>query len=59
MTAKAQCWNVPERDGKPAFTVVQEDGARPYVIGDSGPRTLTAVEQLRWIAFKHDLGLSR
>jgi hypothetical protein len=56
---RSQCWNITERDGKPALTVVQEDGARPYVTGDGGPRILTAEEELRWIKFKHDLGLAR
>lgn len=52
---KAQCWNIPARGDLPAFMVVQEDGARPYVIGEHGPRILTIEESLRWMEFKLNL----
>ncbi len=52
---KAQCWNIPARGDLPALTVVQEDGTRPYVIGERGPRILTDEERLRWMEFKLDL----
>ncbi len=52
---KAHCWNIPARGDLPALTVVQEDGTRPYVIGERGPRGLTDEEKLRWTKFMIDL----
>ena len=52
---KAECWNIPTRDGLPALIVVQESGCRPYVVGDAGPRILTNEEQFRLQQFIADL----
>ena len=52
---KVHCWNVPARGDLPAFTVVQEPGAQPYVVGEHGPRILAIEESLRWMKFIVDL----
>lgn len=52
---KAECWNIPAEDGRPALTVVHEYDALPYVIGEHGPRVLAEDERERWERFKRDL----
>ncbi len=42
---KAECWNMPAKDGLPALIVA----------GDAGPRTLTDEEEVCWRQFMADL----
>ena len=46
---KAECWNMPAKDGLPALIVA----------GDAGPHTLTDEEEVRWRQFMADLRKSK
>lgn len=48
----AKCWRIPRTTTQPSFIVIQEAGARAFIMEEiTGPRVLTAEEKERWTQF--------